>query len=231
MTFTLDKVVPWGRSFDEYVAMFALTPTDLRRRILGCGDGPAAFNSVANRSGGGVVSVDPIYDASVDQLREMIDDVFNSVLEETERNKHEFVWRHVTSVAELGRLRRSAMEEFLADYPQGTQEYRYVAAELPSLPFMNQTFELAVCSHFLFLYSEQFDLDFHLDSIRELCRVAEEVRIFPLLELGARKSRHLGPLITALSQEGLQPELVTVDYEFQKGANQMLRLGSRLQPD
>jgi ubiquinone/menaquinone biosynthesis C-methylase UbiE len=119
------------------------------------------------------------------------------------------------------------MDEFLADFAQGTQEYRYVAAELPSLPFMDQTFELAVCSHFLFLYSEQFDLDFHLESIRELCRVAEEVRIYPLLELGASKSRHLGPLITALTQEGLQPELVEVGYEFQKGAHQMLRVGSR----
>ena len=25
MAFTLDKVVPWGRSYDEYVAMFALS--------------------------------------------------------------------------------------------------------------------------------------------------------------------------------------------------------------
>ena len=24
MAFTLEKVVPWGRSFDEYLAMFAL---------------------------------------------------------------------------------------------------------------------------------------------------------------------------------------------------------------
>lgn len=39
MAFTLDKVVPWGRSYDEYVAMFALSSDDLRRRILGCGDG------------------------------------------------------------------------------------------------------------------------------------------------------------------------------------------------
>ena len=38
--FTLDKVVPWGRSFDEYRRMFALTEIDLRRTIVGCGDGP-----------------------------------------------------------------------------------------------------------------------------------------------------------------------------------------------
>jgi hypothetical protein len=34
--FTLDRVVPWGRSFDEYSRMFTLTSTDLRSKILGC---------------------------------------------------------------------------------------------------------------------------------------------------------------------------------------------------
>jgi SAM-dependent methyltransferase len=224
MSFTLDTVVPWGRSFDEYIAMFALEPIDLRRRILGCGDGPAAFNAVANRAGGGVVSIDPIYDLSLAELRQRIDAVYEPMLAETECNKDEFVWQHVKSVAELGELRKSAMEEFLADYEAGVKEYRYVAGELPSLPFMDHTFELALCSHFLFLYSEHFDLQFHIESIKELCRVAEEVRIFPLTELGARPSRHLKQTIEACMQAGLHPQIVTVNYEFQKGANRMLRL-------
>lgn len=45
MGFTLDKVVPWGRSYDEYVSMFDLSGADLGVRILGCGDGPAEFNA------------------------------------------------------------------------------------------------------------------------------------------------------------------------------------------
>lgn len=226
MSFTLDKVVPWGRNFDEYVGMFALTPLDFRRRILGCGDGPAAFNAVVNRTGGGVVSVDPLYEFSVDQIRGRIDAVFDYMLAETERNKEEFVWEHVNSVEELGRTRREAMDEFLADYELGVKEFRYVAGALPSLPFMDQTFELALCSHFLFLYSEQYNLAFHVQSIKELCRIAEEVRIFPLMELGARKSRHLEAIITWLAREGLPAEIVPVKYEFQKGGNQMLRIGS-----
>ena len=32
MTFALNDVVPWGRSFDEYAAMFALDRHDLSRR-------------------------------------------------------------------------------------------------------------------------------------------------------------------------------------------------------
>jgi ubiquinone/menaquinone biosynthesis C-methylase UbiE len=123
-------------------------------------------------------------------------------------------------------LRKAAMDEFLADFPAGLKEYRYVPGELPSLHFMDHTFELALCSHFLFLYSEQFDLQFHIDSLKELCRVAEEVRVFPLTELGARPSRHLKDVIDACMQAGLHPRIVTVNYEFQKGANRMLRLSA-----
>jgi hypothetical protein len=226
MTFTLEKAIPWGRNFDEYAAMFGLMPADFRRRILGCSDGPAAFNAVMNRTGGGVVSVDPLYACSLDEIKQRIDAAYPIVLAETERNKDEFVWRHVQTVEELGQLRMTAMQEFLADYEAGVKEYRYVDGELPSLPFMDRTFELALCSHFLFLYSEQFDLRFHIDSVHELCRVADEVRIFPLNELGARPSRHLRQVVDACAQSGLNPQIVAVNYEFQKGANRYLKLSA-----
>ena len=224
MSFSLDQVLPWGRSFDEYVAMFGLTPRDLGRRIVGCGDGPAAFNAHANKLGGGVVSVDPLYAYSRAQITERIDAATPIMLAETERNKDEFVWQHVKSVEELAQLRASAMQEFLDDYEQGVKEYRYVDGELPSLPFMDHSFDVALCSHFLFLYSEQHDLEFHIASVKELCRIAEEVRIFPLYELGARPSRHLKQVVDACQQLKLHPEIVPVDYEFQKGANRYLRL-------
>jgi hypothetical protein len=73
VTFTLTDVVPWGRSFDEYVAMFHLADADLARSILGCGDGPASFNAELTRRGGRVVSADPIYRFSADQIRSRID--------------------------------------------------------------------------------------------------------------------------------------------------------------
>jgi hypothetical protein len=62
---------------------------------------------------------------------------------------------------------------------------------------------MALCSHFLFLYSflysEQFDLDFHLGSVLALCGVAEDVRIFPLTELGSRR-RLLGSSASDVTQ-------------------------------
>ena len=63
-------------------------------------------------------------------------------------------------------------------------EGRYRNGELPTLPFADRSFDLALSSHFLFLYTEQFDESFHSSSIAEMGRVADEVRIFPLLALG-----------------------------------------------
>ena len=224
MSFTLKNVVPWGRSFAEYVAMFALSGDDLRKRILGCGDGPASFNALLTRQGGSVLSVDPLYRFSVEDIRRRIRETFGSVMEQTRKNMHEFTWTSIQTLDDLGRLRMAAMEEFLSDYPQGAAQGRYVDGELPHLPFADGEFDLAICSHLLFLYSEQFSETFHVASIRELCRVAGEVRVFPLLELGARTSRHLPAVVAGLNAEGYAMTIVPVPYEFQRGGNQMMKV-------
>lgn len=222
MSFTLEKVVPWGRSYQEYLSMFSLSSVDLAKRILGCGDGPAGFNAQLTRQGGQVISVDPIYQFSANEIKSRIEATYEMVLNETRKNHHEFVWSQIKDVDELGRLRMEAMQQFLTDYPNG--EGRYLIGELPTLDFTNQAFDLAVCSHFLFLYSEHFSLDFHIQSIIELGRVAQEVRIFPLLELGTRKSRHLGEVIECLSDQGYECVVEKVAYEFQKGGHEMLTI-------
>ena len=226
MSFTLEKVVPWGRSFDEYVAMFALDRADLQKRILGCSDGPASFNATLTRLGGSVVSVDPIYQFTAEKIAGRLDETYNLVMEQTRQNAHEFVWTQIRSLEELGQVRMSAMRDFLTDYPQGKSEGRYVCAELPNLPFSDETFDLVLCSHFLFLYSEHLDRAFHLQSLRELSRVAREVRVFPIVELGSIKSRHVDAVASELSAEGYQVGVERVAYEFQRGGNEMFRVTS-----
>ena len=225
MTFKLENVVPWGRSFDEYRRMFALTDADLEKRILGCADGPASFNAEVTSAGGLAVSCDPLYSFTADQIRQRIDVTYPRMIEQARANLDEFVWSAEIPDAEaLGRHRMAAMDCFLADYEKGRAEKRYVAAELPLVPFSDVAFEIAVCSHFLFLYSEQLSEQFHAESIRSLMRVAQEVRIFPLLELGSKSSRHVGVVSGVLRQEGYQVEIETVDYEFQRGGNQMMKI-------
>jgi hypothetical protein len=224
MSFTLSKIVPWGRSFDEYVAMFALSGEDLEKHILGCSDGPASFNCILTRRGGHVISVDPLYHFSADEIRGRINETYKQVMEQTRKNKNEFVWNHISSVEELGRVRMEAMKDFLYDYPAGRKEGRYIDASLPSLPFKDGAFDIALCSHFLFLYSEHLSEDFHIQSIKEICRVSSETRIFPLLELGAKKSRHLESIADRLGKDGLAVTIEKVPYEFQKGGNEMMKI-------
>lgn len=224
MAFTLEEVVPWGRSFDEYVAMFALSKSDVQKRILGCSDGPASFNAVLTKQGGHVISADPLYAFGREEIAKRIDETFEVVLEQTRANYDEFIWNHFSSLEQLAKTRRETMNAFLDDYEQGREAGRYVEASLPRLPFADKTFDLALCSHFLFLYSELFSEDFHLQSIKELARVAREVRIFPLLELGSRKSRHFDSICETLQKEGLDFSLDKVGYEFQKGGHQMMRI-------
>ena len=222
--FTLDRVVPWGRSFDEYQRMFALTERDLGLRIVGCGDGPASFNAEATRRGMRVTSCDPIYRWDADQIRQRITVTYNEILEQTRGNADEFVWTHIRSIDELGRVRMAAMTAFLADFGVGKAEGRYIDAELPTLPLTDDSFDLALSSHFLFLYTTQLGEAFHRAALRDMCRVAREVRIFPLLALGGQRSPFVESVADELGDSTFAVSIEDVPYEFQRGGNQMMRI-------
>jgi len=224
MSFTLSDIVPWGRSYDEYVRMFGLGEAELRLRILGGADGPASFNAAGTRRGGRIVSCDPLYQFDADAIRERIEATSPEVLEQTRANADAFVWSAISSVEDLGAIRMAAMAQFLEDYDRGLAGQRYLPASLPSLPFADTAFDLALCSHFLFLYSERLDAEFHLAAVLELCRVATQVRIFPLLSLDGRRSPWVEPVCARLLGAGFVVSLPTVDYEFQRGGNQMMEI-------
>lgn len=219
----LKEVVPWGRSLSEYKQMFSLSETDLGKKILGCGDGPASFNVELTELGNIVVSVDPIYQFDADQIHSRIDEVYLQVMGQLSDNKEDYVWKNISNVEELGKLRMNAMKKFLGDYQKSRESGRYINASLPTLPFEDARFDLALCSHYLFLYSEHVNQEQHILSMRELCRVASEVRVYPLLSIGNNEeSPHLGPVISDLTERGIKVSLVPVGYEFQKGATKML---------
>ena len=226
MPFTLDQVIPWGRSMDEYKAMFALSEQDLDSQILSCADGPAGFNAEMHVRGKRVISIDPIYQFSAEEIQRRIDAVYPTVMEQLQQNPDDFVWTSIASPEALGKLRLKTMARFLDDFPAGKTAERYQSCCLPDLSFANQTFDLALCSHFLFLYSRQFSEDFHRQAIQEMLRVAAEVRIFPLITLEGQASPHLKATYKWLTASGLRHEVKTVDYEFQRGGNRMLKIRS-----
>jgi hypothetical protein len=203
--------------------MFSLSEDDFNGKILGCGDGPACFNAQLSKNGGNVISVDPIYQFNTSEIRSRIDEVYPRIMEQMSKNQDDYVWKNIRNVEELGKVRLDAMKLFLADYEEGKKSGRYINASLPNLPFQNAEFDLALCSHYLFLYSEHVDQEQHLLSMKELCRVAKEVRVYPLLSIGNNaKSPHLEPVMSVLTETGISISLVPVEYEFQKGATEML---------
>ena len=223
----LDDVVPLGRSFDEYKLMFQLSETDLNKNIVGVADGPACVNAELTKLGTNYVSVDPVYVFSANEIKDKFNQVIDDIISQVEASPADWVWNYHKNIQSLKNTRINTMKKFTADYTSGVQEGRYICGELPVLNFNDKHFDLALCSHFLFLYSDFFSYEFHLDSLLEMLRVANEVRIFPLLTLNAKQSDYVLPLMEQLEKLGYSAVIKEVDYEFQKDGNAMLSVTKR----
>lgn len=222
MAMQLEKVVPFGRSLDEYRQMFALSQDDLARNIIGVGDGPASFNAEMHALGKHVVSVDPLFAFSADNIERQFYAVVDDIIEQIKATPDDWVWTYHRSPEHLCENRISVLTRFVADYEAGKKAGRYLIGELPHLDFSNDQFDLALCSHFLFLYSDHFSYEFHRAAILEMLRVAREVRMFPLMTLMLHPSPYVGPIMEELHALGLTAQIQTVQYELQRGGNRML---------
>lgn len=224
MAMQLDKVVPFGRSFDEYQKMFKLSEADLKQRILGVGDGPASFNAEATKLGCHVVSIDPIYQFSGEEILQRFNEVLDNIIDQVKATPSDWVWSYHKSPENLRDNRIKAIQTFIEDYEQGKQEQRYQLGALPHLNFAQNEFDIALCSHFLFLYSDHFDLQFHQAAVAAMLNVSSDVRIFPLLTLTLNRSPYLDAVIQQCLAQGYIAEIEQVPYGLQKGGDQMLRI-------
>lgn len=221
MPFELNSVVPWGRNMAEYRLMFGLDDNDMSKRIAGFGDGPASFNCEASGQGYSVTSFDPIYQFSKSALQQRIEEVRVTVMEQMRQNADNYVWKNIRDPEELENIRMSAMRLFLDDYERGREEKRYLCHELPNrIPFGDDAFDIGLSSHFLLMYT-MLGYDFHIQSVTEMLRVCKEIRIFPVVDLDARKTDLIERVIAYFSRR-YSVELRKTEYEFQKGENEML---------
>jgi hypothetical protein len=140
----LGDVVPWGRSFEEYSHMFDLTPADETSSVLDCASGPSSFNAEATCKGYHVVSCDPIYRFSAEEITNRIEETYEVILAGTRTHKARYIWDSIGSPEELGEVRMAAMSRFLEDFPQGFARGRYRTDALPDLGFEDDEFDLAL---------------------------------------------------------------------------------------
>jgi hypothetical protein len=177
MAVRLESVVPFGRSLDEYQKMFNLSGNDLSKRILGVGYGSASFNSEMQERGHGVISVDPLYELSAEEITRQFYRVVDDIIHQVKTTPENWVWTYHASPEDLRNSRERVLMNFVNDYELGKQQGRYRIGELPDLSEIeDKTFDLALCSHFLFLYSDQYNGEFHQAAIQEMLRVASEIR-------------------------------------------------------
>lgn len=224
MVMQLEQVVPFGRSLDEYIKMFNLTDGDLQKSILSVADGPASFNAEGTQRGYRIKSIDPLYIFTGTQISDRFAEVVDNIIEQIEQTPDDWVWTYHKSPQGLRKNREQTKQLFCGDFERGKDEGRYEVGELPKLKYRDGEFELGLSSHFLFLYSDHFDQNFHLGSMREMLRVCQEVRIFPLLTLMLQRSPHLQFIVEQLEKQGYRWEIHKVGYELQRGGNEMLRI-------
>jgi len=97
-------------------------------------------------------------------------------------------------------------------------------AVFPILTYPKDTFDLALCSYFLFTESQLLSTRAHQQVLLELCRVAQEVRIFPLTDKAGHLSMHIGPLLQYFQEGDVQIEIKKVPWQGLAGEDVMMRI-------
>ncbi|KTD56384.1 hypothetical protein Lsan_3072 [Legionella santicrucis] len=218
------KLVLWGHSVDEYREMFDLSQEDMNSRILEYGCGPSAVNAQQFLEAHQAVSCDPLFVLDKDTLSSKAIMIFAQMADEVRKEQEQFDFSRNGSLEQLLEYRQEGMKSFFADYEKGKAEGRYLGAADYHLPYADFSFDFALSAHYLFADLEDQTVDFHLNVIRELARVAKEVRIFPLNDMEGKSSELLGPVLLQLQKNGYGVEIREVDYHLHKSENAMLRV-------
>jgi hypothetical protein len=219
----LDRVVLLGRTFEEYRRYFLLEPDDLvGKRVLDVAGGVSSFCAESNELGIIVTSFDPIYSLPAEKIMERsepdLDAVYRAI-----GSVPTYRWEFYKNPEYMRALRKRTTTIFLSDYK--AHPGRYVAGELPRLPFADGEFDLTLLSYLLFAYQDRFDYEFHRQSILEIMRVTrDEARIYPTVTFEAQPSEYI-PMLR--SDPALQPFVFTeikTDFEFLVNSNLFLRV-------
>ncbi len=204
--------------------MFSLSIEGLRgERILDCPAGACSFTAVGSEQGLDVTACDIAYNHSGADLQNKGLRDIDHAMEHMAHVKNHYVWDYFKDLHGLRKHRMSALTDCARDMKEFND--RYVPVTLPCLPFKDEEFDIILSAHFLFMYADRLDEDFHQKTIAEFLRVSKkEIRIFPLVDLEGKRYEHLDTFINCLEDKGCRVEEIKVPYEFQTGANSMLKI-------
>lgn len=212
-----------GFDFEQTKQMFDLTEAELDMRILSCYAGGSSFTSIMTKQSKKAVACDPSYQLSKKELKAAIADA----LARLQADVHYHAQHYNTDINAKIAKQKKSIEIFLEDYESGVKELRYQDQALPTLDFEKKSFDLILLSHHLFTYSQDFTVQYHIETIQSLLRIADELRIYPLVTESDEISCYIGEVVLALQQQGLNVEIKAVNFEYQKKANAMLRVDAK----
>lgn len=226
------KLVLWGHNVTEYKAMFDLTDDDVHSRILEYGCGTSAVNALLHKKASLMISCDPLFELSKSQLMSDVSSMFAHRAEQILADQPQLDVTTSGGIDAFIEARRAGCHTFFADYEQGLLEKRYIVERNHSLPFEDFTFDFALSSHYLFtdIDSQRHmeHVEQHMYIIRELARVANEVRIFPVIDKRGQASPLLGPVLLGLQQANYGVEVREVPYSLYPKGNVMLRVWAQV---
>lgn len=224
----LKRVVLLGRTLDEYRLFFGLDLDQLRGgKILDVASGVSSFTAEMSALGFTATAFDRIYTASPEEIRERCEHDLDEVTRDI-GNKPVYRWDFYKTPEKMRQFRARAYKAFLEDFTRHRE--RYVAGELPHLPFADNQFQLTLVSYLLFVYEDQLSYDFHKETLRELMRVTSgEVRIYPIVTFEAEPSAYLERIRQESEFSNWKFEVVATDFEFLRNSNSYLRITKRAQ--
>ncbi|WP_156040895.1 SAM-dependent methyltransferase [Chondromyces apiculatus] len=222
----IGDIIISARPADDYLAQFALTEPDLLRGpVLDCPGGASDFGVHVRALGGRAVSVDPAYGVPPEHVDQRLRADFHRVTAWTATRPDRFPPGPDGRWQRLPRW-QSAAQTFLDDYRRDRDEAtgHYLPALLPTLPFPDRAFALATSGFLLFTYPDHFDLAFHLRALRELLRVADEVRVHPLNDSARTPYPRLDALCDTLRADGVHVDTLAVESPTDRHDTHSLRL-------
>ncbi len=228
MPFSLDHTVFFGRTWEESTGMYGLSEEGMRgKRILDCPGGPDAMVIEGINRGLDIVACDPQYSQTPEQLEALGLKEISETMISFQKDPNVAADQKQADAYE--KLKLAALSSFLEAF-RGHPD-RFITGSLPSLPFEDDTFDLSLSGHLLFVYSsleqgglmshDELDLDFHIAAVRELVRVSRQVRIFPTWSVNKppRRQAYVEPVMEAMAAEGHEVSLLPsqwVEMEYKE---------------
>lgn len=185
--------------------MFELKINQLPKKTLFVPSGLTSIGAELAQAKHEAVCADVIYGLGSFELEKRILDLMRDASLDCERRGGD---------PEIISLWQGVVNAFWADFQAGKNAGRYVGfSDILNLPFRDGEFDLACCAGVLIE-----DQTAMLNLIKELLRVAHEVRIFPELLIGENVKQNLALVLLVLQQQ---------DFGVELHANAMLRVWSK----